>query len=372
MLLPTGTLINYLDQLAPRSLAFEWDNVGLQLGDAGGKVKTILVSLDIDSSVLKEAVSLGADFIVTHHPLIFRPLRSLRTDQPLGRLLADALAAGIRVFVLHTNLDVASAGVSDALADLLGISETQVIRTTGQEDLEKITVFVPTGHEDNVRQAMSAAGAGWVGNYSHCTFQVPGTGTFLPMAGTNPFIGQQGKLEKVEEVRIETIIPASKRKHVIQAMLKAHPYEETAYDIYPLHNEGATFGLGRIGKIDSPCTLAEFCGFIKEKMNIRQLRVTGDPNKTIEKVAVCGGAGADLIHAASFAGADVLVTGDIKYHDARDAGAIGLALIDAGHDATESVVIPTVCTYLKNKIKEGGYVAKVLASATETTPWWVL
>jgi dinuclear metal center YbgI/SA1388 family protein len=372
LLLPVGTLINYLEELAPRRFAQDWDNVGLQLGAAGGTVRAILVCLDVDSSVLEEAVSRNADFIVTHHPLIFRPLKNIRTDQPQGRLLADALSAGIRIFAVHTNLDVARGGVSDILADLLDIQESQVIRVTGRDDLEKIAVFVPKGHEDNVRQAMSAAGAGWIGSYSHCTFQVAGTGTFLPMTGTDPFIGKEGRLEKVEEVRIETIVPATQRRRVIQAMIKAHPYEEAAYDVYPLQNEGKPHGFGRIGKLKSPVTLAEFSSFVREKLNTGQLRVTGGPGRIVSKVAVCGGAGADLIQAASFAGADVLVTGDLKYHEARDAAAIGIAVIDAGHDVTERVIVPPVCAYLEHKIKKGGYETEVIAATTETAPWWVL
>ncbi len=372
MLLPAGTLINYLEQLAPRRMALEWDNTGLQLGEAGGSVSAVLLSLDVDNRVLAEAVAMEADFIVTHHPLIFRPLKSLRTDQPQGRLIADILAAGIRVYTAHTNLDVAQGGVSDALAAVLGLERSEVIRVTGREDLEKITVFVPCGHEDNVRQAMAAAGAGSIGAYSNCTFQVAGTGTFMPQAGTNPFIGEQGKLERVEEVRIETIMPAVKRRSVVQAIKKAHPYEEVAYDIYPLQNEGSAHGLGRIGKIKEPCSLEEYCRHVKDKLKPGQLRVTGDRGQRITKVAVCGGAGADLIHAAAFAGADVLVTGDLKYHEAREAASIGLAVIDAGHDATERVIIPSLQAYLEKRIKADGYKTRVSSSTTETAPWWFL
>jgi dinuclear metal center YbgI/SA1388 family protein len=371
MPLPTGTLISYLEQLAPRRLAQDWDNTGLQLGSFNGTVEKILVALDVDDLVVDEAVSLGAGLIIAHHPLIFRPLQSLRTDLPQGRLLAKALAAGLTVYAMHTNLDAAAGGVNDVLAGLLGLRDTEVLKVTARESFEKIVVFVPSGHEDNVRRAMAAAGAGWIGNYSHCTFQAPGTGTFLPHDGTNPFIGEQGKLEKVAELRLETIYPSRLRNRVVQAMLRAHPYEEAAYDIYQLQNEGRPFGLGRVGRLSSPVALTGFCQLVREKLAVSTLRVTGDPDLTLKKVAVCGGAGADLIRAAHYAGADVLVTGDLKYHEARDAASVNLAVIDAGHDATEKVIVPALCDYLRAKISEDGHQAEVFASAVPTAPWRV-
>jgi dinuclear metal center YbgI/SA1388 family protein len=365
------TLINFLEQIAPRRLACDWDNTGLLIGSPQAPVHKILVALDVDDRVLDEAAVLGADFIVAHHPLIFRPLKSVRTDLPGGRTVAAALAAGIAVFAVHTNLDVVAGGVNDALASCLGLAETKVLRVTGSEPLEKIVVFVPEGHEDKVRQAMSAAGAGWVGNYSHCTFQVSGTGTFMPQAGTDPFIGEQGKLAKVAELRLETVFPAPLRARVVGAMRKAHPYEEVAYDLYAMQNEGQPVGFGRVGRIRE-CTLDEFAQVVSEKLAVRNLRVIGDGSASIRKAAVCGGSGGDLVQAALFAGADVLVTGDVKYHEAREAHDSGLAVIDAGHDATEKVIIPVLRDLLLEKIRESGQTAEVIASKVETSPWRTL
>ncbi|MBT9173382.1 MAG: GTP cyclohydrolase 1 type 2 [Syntrophomonadaceae bacterium] len=365
------TLINFMEQIAPRRLACDWDNTGLLIGSPQAPVHKILVALDVDDRVLDEAAALGADVIVAHHPLIFRPLKNLRTDLPGGKTVAAALAAGITVFAAHTNLDVAAGGVSDALSSSLGLIETRVLRVTGSESLEKIVVFVPKGHEDNVRQAMSAAGAGWVGNYSHCTFQVSGTGTFMPQAGTDPFIGEQGKLAKAAELRMETVFPASLRARVVGAMRKAHPYEEVAYDLYTLQNEGQPVGFGRVGRINE-CTLDRFADAVKDKLAVRNVRVTGDGSVLIRKVAVCGGSGGDLVQAALFAGADVLVTGDVKYHEAREALSAGLAVIDAGHDATERVIIPVLRDHLLAKIRESGQTAEVIASTVETSPWRIV
>ncbi|MBS3885725.1 MAG: Nif3-like dinuclear metal center hexameric protein [Dethiobacter sp.] len=371
MLLQAQTLIHYLEELAPKRLAFDWDQVGLQLGSSHGTVKKVLVALDFYERVLAEASSVGADFILTHHPFIFRPLSAVRTDLPQGRLLAAALAAGVRIYASHTNLDVVSGGVNDALAARLGLHELEVLQVRGTQCFEKIAVFVPSGHEDKLRDALAAAGAGWIGSYSHCTFQSPGTGTFIPWEGTNPHIGEQGKLERVAEIRLETIYPAELRKRVVSAMLKAHPYEEAAYDLYPLLNAGKAYGLGRTGKLEQACTLDEFCAVVKEKLELTTLRLAGEA-KQIKKVAVCGGSGGELLQAAQFAGADVLVTGDLKYHQAKEAEAMGIAVIDAGHDATERVIIPVLCTYLRDKFAQDGYDVEVLASAVSTAPWKTL
>lgn len=369
MKLNTQTLIRFMEELAPKRLAFDWDNVGLQLGSPQGSVKKILVALDVSPAVLDEAKDEGVDFIVTHHPFIFRPLATLRTDLPLGSMIQKALMDDVRIYAMHTNLDVATGGVNDALAERLCLTATKVLRISGREPYEKIVVFVPQGYEDVVRDAMSAAGAGWIGNYSHCSFQTAGKGTFMPREGSSPFSGQLGKLEHADEVRLETIVSARERNHVVRAMQKAHPYEEVAYDVFPLLNEGKPYGLGRVGQVSQDYTLEQFCAFVKKQLNVSTLRVTGDPQRIIKKVAVCGGAGGDLIHAASFAGANVLVTGDLKYHEAQEATAIGMSVIDAGHDATERVVVPTLSAYLKGKLKENGYNAIVIESAVDTAPW---
>lgn len=372
MQLNVQTLIKTLEQLAPKHLAMEWDQVGLQLGSMQGTVKKVYVALDINADVLAEAITLGADFIVTHHPFIFKPLTAIRTDQEKGKLIQQALQAGVSIYVAHTNLDIAAGGVNDVLARRFGIEDTQVLRATGQEELLKIVVFVPKHHEHNVRNALAAAGAGWLGNYSHCSFYSTGTGTFMPHESTNPYLGEQGRLEKVEEVRLETIVPANLGKRVVQAMLKAHPYEEVAYDLYPLANKGKEYGLGRIGSLQQSLLLSEFCELVKKKLDISFVRVTGNTDKLIRKVAVCGGAGSDLISAAAYAGADVLVTGDLKYHEAQDAQVLGLAVIDAGHDGTEQVIVPALCDYLQQHLYAAGYQIEILASTIKTTPWQLL
>ena len=372
MQLSVQTLMNTLEQLAPKRYAFEWDHVGLQLGSTQGIVTKIYVALDVNERVLEEAILMGADFIVAHHPFIFKPLSAIRTDLPHGKMIEKALRAGIRIFAAHTNLDIAAGGVNDALALRLGLMDTEILRIAGHESLEKLVVFVPQGHEDAVRSAIAQAGAGSIGNYSDCSFQSTGTGTFMPLEGTTPFIGRQEILERTAEIRLETIMSASIRTRVIRAMLKAHPYEELAYDVYPLLNENFTYGLGRIGYLSQAYSLMEFCQLAKEKLGVDAVRVTGQLDQLVKKVAVCGGSGSELMHAAKFAGADVLVTGDLKYHEAQDALALGIAVLDAGHDATERVIVPVLCDYLQTKLTTAGFHIEVIASTIETAPWSTL
>lgn len=342
------SLIRVLEEWAPPSLAVERDPIGLQVGDPGAEVTGVLVTLDVTEEVVNEALSLGANWIVSHHAVIYRPLNHLRGDRPAGRLAAKLLQNGINVYVTHTNLDTAVGGVNDVLAEKLGLENLEVLAPHVRERLKKIVVFVPEDHHMKVLNAMCEAGAGWIGNYSHCTFNLRGTGTFLPGEGTDPYIGQQGKLEQVKEVRMETIIPESAQSRVVQAMLNAHPYEEVAYDIYPLELEGTSFGLGRIGRLPKKIRLRALAERVKEAFEIPALRFVGDPDRLVSTVAVLGGSGGRYVETALRRGADVFITGDIDYHTALDSLSAGLALIDPGHHV-ERLVLERVCRVLREK-----------------------
>jgi dinuclear metal center YbgI/SA1388 family protein len=341
-------MIRVLEEWAPPSLAVEKDPIGLQVGDPGSEVHGVLVTLDVTEEVVDEALRLGANWIVSHHAVIYRPLSHLRGDRPAGRLAAKLLQNGMNVYVAHTNLDTADGGVNDVLAEKLGLENPEVLVPHVRERLKKIVVFVPEDHHKKVLHAMCEAGAGWIGNYSHCTFNLRGTGTFLPGEGTDPYIGQQGKLEEVEEVRLETIIPESAQSRVVQAMLKAHPYEEVAYDIYPLELPGRSFGLGRIGRLPQKTRLEALAEKVKEAYGIPALRLVGDPDRLVSTVAVLGGSGGRYAQAALERGADVFITGDIDYHTALDSLSAGLALIDPGHHV-ERLVLERICQVLREK-----------------------
>jgi dinuclear metal center YbgI/SA1388 family protein len=342
-----------LERLAPRRLAAGWDNVGLLVGSPAQEVASLLVALDVTPQVAELAAAEGIDMIVAHHPLILKTLNAIRTDTPQGRTLATLLAAGIAVGAAHTNLDAAAGGVNDVLAARLGLTELRPLVVDGRERFLKLAVFVPESHIEEVRQAVAAAGAGHIGNYSHCTFQAPGTGTFLPLEGTKPFIGAQGRLEYAPEYRLETILPEDSAPRVIDAMLRAHPYEEVAYDLYALENPGREFGLGRVGRLTVPEPFAAFADRVKSALGLAHLRVAGPTEREVATVAVCGGSGASLLTAA--AGADVFVTGDVKYHEALEAADIGLALVDAGHFATERPVVEAVAAHLAACAADGGW-----------------
>ncbi|KIL34622.1 hypothetical protein SD71_18450 [Cohnella kolymensis] len=362
------TILQLMERLAPKHYAVPEDKIGLQVGSAAKEVKRVLVALDVNQAVVREAVSLDAELIIAHHAVIYRPLAHLRTDTPSGALAAELLRRDIAVYISHTNLDTAEGGMNDWMAEALGLAGRDVLEEIHTDKLSKLVVFVPETHHEAVRNAMFAAGAGWIGNYSHCSFNIEGTGTFVPREGTDPFIGTAGKMEKAAEIRIETVVPDSARKAVIAAMLKAHPYEEVAYDLYSMDLKGRSFGLGRVGKLPSAETLEQFAERVKSALQVPFVRMVGDPAKPIRKVAVLGGSGSRYIRHASFAGADVLVTGDIDYHSAQDAEAAGLAIIDPGHNA-EKIMKPKLAQWLNDQLRAKGYNTEVFASQIDTEPF---
>ncbi|MDW7675665.1 MAG: Nif3-like dinuclear metal center hexameric protein, partial [Bacillota bacterium] len=355
--------------IAPKRLAADWDNVGLQLGSFNNDITKVLLTIDINQQVIAEAIEADAQLIITHHPLIFQPLKQLRSDLPQGNLIYNLINGGINVYAAHTNWDSTRDGVSQTLANLLELANCEVLKVTSTEQLYKIVVFVPHGHEDKVRDGLSKGGAGYIGNYSSCTYQTDGIGTFKPEEGTNPFIGQQGLLEKVTESRIETIVPEEKLNSAIKAMLKAHPYEEVAYDIIPLHNKGQAYGLGVYGTLAYKVPLKQLLERTKAALGISFVRVLGDLDREVKSIAVCGGSGGDLVSAAQFKGADVLITGDVSYHQALTAEAIGLALIDAGHYPTEILSMRDLASQLTGKATAEKRTVQFVMSKINTDPW---
>jgi len=361
-------VIQYVEKLAPKSIAMEGDKIGLHVGTLQKPVKKVMIALDVLEEVVDEAIAEGVDLIVAHHAVIYRPLKNIRTDLPGGRLFEKLLKHDIAVYTAHTNLDVAEGGMNDWLAEELGLTQVEVLDPLHTDMLKKLVVFVPKSHRDAVFQAISAAGAGSIGNYSHCSFQAEGIGTFLPTEGTNPYIGTTGQLERVEEVRIETVIPASRQSAVLAAMKAAHPYEEVAYDIYPLDLPGKVLGIGRIGKLPEPMTLRALAEKIKERFSLNGLRVVGGLDDLVKRVAVVGGDGNSFVGKAGFRGADVFITGDINYHVAHDAAAAGLRLIDPGHNI-EKIMKQKLAQYLSVQLQQNGYATEVVPSKTHTDPF---
>lgn len=365
------TVIQAFEAWSPKSLAVEGDKIGLQVGTLNKPIKKIMVVLDLLETVVDEAVQEEIDLIIAHHPIIYRPLKAIDTNRPYGRIVEKLIKNDIAVYAAHTNLDVAVGGVNDLMATKLGLEKIEVLAPTMEVSLKKLVTFVPRDYANQVREALGKAGAGHIGNYSHCTFISEGTGSFMPLEGTNPFIGQQGSLEEVDEVKIETIFPASLQNKLISSLKKAHPYEEVAYDIYPLENKGEKLGLGRIGYLPKEMSLEQFAHFVKKAFDVKGLRVVGDLNNRIKKVAVLGGDGNKYTSQAIFKGADVYVTGDMYYHVAHDAMMDGLNIIDPGHNV-EKIMKEAVMSFLTTFLKDNNYETTVCISNINTDPFTFL
>ena len=338
-------VIAAVDALAPFALAEPWDHVGLQVGSAGDELPcggagtadvapVVLVALEVDDAVLDEAGRLEARVVVSHHPLIFDPLERLSDDSEPGRLALRAAREGVAVIAAHTNLDKARGGMADVIAELLDL-EAVVPLAPAAADALKLVGFVPADDADLVRKALFAAGAGVIGQYEHCSWSVGGQGTFFGREGTDPAAGRAGRDETVAELRIEVVFPRRLRRRVTGAYVAAHPYEEPAYDVIPLENEVASLGLGRLGALPAPTTLAALAADVAAVLRLPSVRYAGDGRREVRRVAVLPGSGAEAIARGVAQVADVLVTGDVKYHEARAARAQGLALIDAPHGVTE-------------------------------------
>jgi dinuclear metal center YbgI/SA1388 family protein len=362
-------IVGIINKIAPVALAEAWDNPGLQLGDPAAEVTRVMVALDPTPGVIDSAISASCQLLVTHHPLIFKPLKSISTATPHGAAIHKAIRGGVSIVSLHTNYDIAGGGLNDLLADKIGLHSCVPLRVTTTGELVKLVVFVPADHLERVRSALFPFAA-TLGAYRDCSFAAGGVGTFTPTEGAEPFIGTAGVLARVPEERLELLILRAQLPRAVKALLAAHPYEEPAFDVYPLKNEGEKLGLGRIGRLTEPATLAEYAGRLSKTLSAPALRYVGDPAARISKVALCSGSGASLLHEAARSGADLLVTGDVKYHEARDAEDLGISLIDAGHFPTEIIMVNEITERLGRVLVTTGYTdCQVKACRTETDPF---
>ncbi|GAC1447188.1 MAG: Nif3-like dinuclear metal center hexameric protein [Desulfuromonadaceae bacterium] len=365
----TADIVGIINKIAPVALAEAWDNPGLQIGDPAARVARVMVALEPAPDVIDSAITASCQLLVTHHPLIFKPLKSISTATPHGAIIQKAIKGGLSILSLHTNYDIASGGLNDLLASKIGLSSCVPLKVTTACDLVKLVVFVPVDHLEQLRSALFPFIATQE-KYRDCSFAAGGIGTFTPLEGAEPFIGIVGELAKVHEERLELLILRSYLPRAVKTLLAAHPYEEPAFDIYPLLNDGEKLGLGRIGRLPEPLKLAEYVGQLRKILSAPALRYVGDPAARISKVALCSGSGASLLHDAARSGADVLVTGDVKYHEARDAEDLGLALIDAGHFPTEIIMVNEITERLGRALVTAGYTdCHVEACRTETDPF---
>jgi len=348
-------VIAVVDYLAPFDLAEPWDHVGLQVGSPGDEVRGVLVALEVDDAALDEAARQDCDLLLVHHPLIFDPLERLSDDTEAGRLALRAARDGVAVIAAHTNLDKAHGGIADVVAELLGLEAAAPLAPAAADAL-KLVGFVPADDADLVRKAVFAAGAGVIGEYEHCSWAVEGQGTFFGRVGTDPTLGQAGRDETVTELRLEVVFPRRLKRRVTGAYVAAHPYEEPAYDLYRVENEFATLGLGRLGVLPAAQPLAAFAADVAAVLRLPSLRYAGDGARPVRRVAVLPGSGAEAIARGVAQVADVLVTGDVKYHEARVAQAQGLALVDAPHGVTEQEAVLRWAQTLADALGAGAHV----------------
>jgi len=367
--LVVSDVARWIEKLAPRQLAETWDSVGLQVGDGDAPVQRVMTVLTVTQDVVRQARELEIDLIVAHHPLLFRPLTQVSPRTRTGSILTALIKEGIALYVAHTNLDAAPGGVNDGLARRLGLEDLQPLVPKARSRQYKLVTFVPVDHERTVMEAMAQAGAGLIGAYSHCSFGVKGYGTFKPLAGANPFVGEVGELERVEETRLEMLVDDERVSRVVQALLRAHPYEEVAYDLYPVEPVKKEAGIGRVGSLSRPLTTIEAISLVKKALGVKSVRVAGAMRERVQKIAVVGGSGGSFVQAAAQCGAELLVTGDVDYHDADEARFLGLMVIDAGHFGTERHVPNDLKSYLESQALEHREALSVFM-AEESDAFW--
>jgi dinuclear metal center YbgI/SA1388 family protein len=356
--------------LYPPAQAADWDNVGLQVGAGDWPVERVLVTLDVTSRVVGEAAEIPGTLVLAHHPLLFRPLQRLTPDSASGAIALEAARRGVAILAAHTNLDVTGdgAGTSDPVAEALDLVDVRPLTTETRDGRLKLVTFVPPDHTEAVLDALAAAGAGSIGDYERCSFRVRGTGTFRPGKDADPHSGTVGVDNAEDEDRLEVEVPRGAVGAVVRALQATHPYEEVAYDLYPTV-DGAEVGFGRIGRLPQPLVLRSVAARIRDGLPAPHLRYAGNPDRLVRTVAVVGGSGDSLVGAALGAGADVFVTGDLKHHVVLDALEQGLALVDAGHHATESAALPRWVDRLQAAATDRGLGASLVRSAIPTAPW---
>lgn len=360
-------IINVIENWAPPGAAWDKDNVGLQIGSSKQKLTNIFLCLELTEKALDEAIRKKANFIFTHHPFIFTSLKKINTDSELkGRLIEKLIKNDITLYSAHTNLDFTKEGVSFELAKTLGLIDCQFLIHQDSNQF-KLVVFVPDSNIEKVAHELHSAGAGIIGEYENCSFRTKGVGTFKGSENSKPFIGRKNNYEKVEETRLELLVDNWKLNSVINRLRKVHPYEEPAFDIYPLKNENTNYGFGAIGSLKQSLTVNKFLEHVCTVLKTKNIRYTKVSKSKIKKVAVCGGSGSDLLNSAINSGADAFVTADLKYHTFQE-GENNILFIDAGHYETEIPVLNAVKKRLEKIINKTGNSVKVFKFSGSTNP----
>ena len=367
-----GQIVEILERRYEPRWAESWDAVGLTCGDPDNPVERVVFAVDPAAATVEETIDVGAELLVTHHPLFLRPVHSVAATTPKGRLIHRLVSNGAGLFTAHTNADAADPGVSDALAETLGLTDLRPLDPQPADPLDKLVVFVPDSDAERLLDALAAAGAGTIGAYERCAWTTTGVGTFRPLSGASPTIGSVGAIEVVPEMRIEMVLPRSRRIDVVRALLDTHPYEEPAYDVYELATHPGSRGIGRIGTLDNPEPLSRFVQRAAAALppSAAGVRASGDPERTIRTVAVCGGAGDSLLAAVRAAGVDAYLTADLRHHPASESGEDGgPALVDVSHWASEWPWLRQAQAALIDGLTKLGTTVETRVSTTRTDPW---
>jgi dinuclear metal center YbgI/SA1388 family protein len=360
-----STIITALEEIAPRSRAESWDNVGLLTGDPSQDVGGILLTIDYTQAVAQEARDKKCDLVIAYHPPIFHPLKRVVA----GSLVFDAIRRGVAIYSPHSALDVAEGGTNDMLADVLGLTDRQALRAGELKPSQyKLVTFVPAEAVERVSLALFEAGAGIIGDYSSCSFRLPGTGTFFGEKGSQPAVGETGRLEEVQEIRLETVVPIPRVSAVLQALRRSHPYEEPAFDLNVLATaaDAKPKGMGRIGSLPSTAR-EEVFSRIKRELEIDHLLIAGPTEGTITRAAVCAGSCGDLLNDAIKSGAELYLTGEIRHHDAVKAAAANVTVVCTLHSNSERAVLKR----LKKRLEETGGIPPVRIAETDRDPFSV-
>lgn len=381
MAVSVGQVEQLIEKIAPRSWADDWDNPGLVVGSSAQRVQKILLTLDTTPEVVEEAVKEKAELIISHHPLLFKPLKNLRMDNRAALVPLSLFRSGISCYAAHTNLDQSTLSSSLTFADMLQLQKTEFLETTAEEKLYKIVTFVPEENVDTLRTALAAEGVGsgitdgeHSDHYAECFYQTKGEGMFRALSGAKPTIGKIGELTRVTEIRLESIVEERALSRAIKVLHKTHPYEEPAYDIFPLKNTGKPHGYGAIGTLPEPRSLGElwanFLTQLSEKYSghdFSSVRLAGDPNRKIRKIALLNGSGSSFVQKAAFKGADLYITGELAYHNVLDCLESGMAVGELGHFLSEMPMVYALYDYIRaDKTMDD---VELIISATNKVPW---
>ncbi len=354
--------ISFLESLAHPSLQEHYDNAGLILGQSNWECHGIICSLDATEEVINEAIIKECNLIVAHHPIVFSGFKKINGKNYVEKAVIKAIKNDIAVYAIHTNLDNIMDGVNGKIAGMLGLQNIKIL-SQKESTLKKLFTFAPVDKAEQIRNAIFDAGGGHIGNYSECSFNAEGTGTFKGEEGTDPYVGEVGKQHQEIEIKIEVIFPAWLENNIVGAMKAAHPYEEVAYDIMNLANRHPGIGSGIIGELTEPMDETAFLGYVKKIFNLQVIRHTALLNKPVKKIALCGGAGSFLVSAALAAGADLYITADMKYHEFFDANG-RMVIADIGHYESEQFTIDLLVEILEQKFPNFA----VLKTTVQTNP----